>query len=207
MCVPCDLCSAGYETDNDSSEEVHSSSNSHGGEEGEGEGGEREGEREREYESLTISITEAERDNERGDVTNQLSTESLEVKRSPEGSSGKGKERRPFLERLKLTRRSNSPDRGGREEGEGGGIMMSVRRGLQSLNGERLAVVGRRGEGEEVGESGEFGEGGGEVGENGEVGERVRGGEEGDQQMEKSDDYRFTLALVSRRSRYRAGES
>ena len=162
---------------------------------------------------LTISVNEPPRDGEeRGEVRNQLSEEPSDIKKSPEGASGKG--RRPLLERFKLTRRSNSPERGGREEGEGGGgagIMMTVRRGLLGLNGERLAVVGRRGgEDGEMCERGESGEGRGVAGESGEGGDTGVGEtEENEQPTEeggKNDDYCFTLALVSRRSRHRAGE-
>ena len=213
----CGVPTAGYESENDSSE----SGNHHGREEDEEEEEEREvgesgedggkgGEdllgsqttQEEDGQKLTIVVNESSGEGE--EVRNQSSDEpSTEVKRSPpEGSSEKG--HRTFLERLKLTRRSNSPERGGREEGEGGGgIMMSVRKGLLGLNGERLAAVGRRGG--EASDSGEFGEGGGEGEEPG-VGER--GGEEKERPTEggKDGDYCFTLALVSRRSRHRAGE-
>ena len=154
---------------------------------------------------------ERERESETVDVRTQFSEDSSELKRPLERGRERGKERRPFLERLKLVRKSSSPDRG---EGEGGGIMMTVRKGLQSLNGERLAVVGR-GEGGDSGESGEFGEGG-VAGEMGEEGGGTEGTEEGgkdggeDRQEEEeaeNNNYSFTLALVSRRSRHRAGQS
>ena len=151
---------------------------------------------------------ERERESETVDVRAQFSEDSSELKRPMEGGRERGKERRPFLERLKLVRKSSSPDRG---EGDGGGIMMTVRKGLQSLNGERLAVVGR-GEGGDSCESGEFGEGGvaGEMGEEG--GGTEEGGKDGgeDRQEEEeaeNNNYSFTLALVSRRSRHRAGRS
>ena len=210
-CHLCVVCSAGYGSD--SSEDVCSSSSEDG--DGVEVGKERsencesgDGNKQSHSPESRQEDGERVRENETVDVRTQFSEDSSELKRPMEGGRERGKERRPFLERLKLVRKSSSPDRG---EGEGGGIMMTVRKGLQSLNGERLAVVGR-GEGGDSGESGEFGEGcvAGEMGEEGGGTEGTEeGGKDGgeDRQEAENNNYSFTLALVSRRSRHRAGQS
>ena len=107
--------------------------------------------------------------------------------------------RRPLLERLRLVRRSNSPDRPREDTTED--TKWKELQGTGDNANERLVVVGGEG-----GEEGEWGDGG-EYGEG-----RVEGVEAGDERSQlkeevDKDDYTFTLSIISRRSRHRAGET
>ena len=145
----------------------------------------------------------------------RCSSESDEMKQFSDESSQKKtevKEKREenetVLERLRLVRRSESP--GDCREDTDNGYMASKRNVLPggeraSVGDERLTVVVREGS---VGREGEV-EGDGTHGEEGivDVESRTdRENEEQKQHSEKVDDYVFTLALISRRSRHRAGE-
>ena len=123
---------------------------------------------------------------------------------------GKRRERKPLLERLRLVRRSNSPDRS-REASEDRGTQRTttkrrrwkVRGRTSGESEDRLGDEGR-GEDGELGVSGEHGEGSVVEGTAGENDGQEDGGNLHEEEVDK-DDYTFTLALISRRSHHRAG--